>query len=108
MKCSFMWHFICVFTVCQSTLLVVPNIPLEFPIKFDTVKPRWTIIYIEGSQVIIFKNLVFLSMKMYLVLAISADPDEMQLHVAFHLCLHCLPKYSISGSQYTNGISDKI
>ena len=81
---------------------------MEFPIKFDSVKPRWTIIYIEGSHVIIFKNIVFLSIKMYLVLAISADPDEMQLHVAFHLCLHCLPKYSISGSQYTNGISDKI
>ena len=27
------------------------------------------------------------------VLAITADPDEMPQHAAFHLCLHCLHKY---------------
>ena len=25
---------------------------MEFPIKFDTVKSAWPIVYIEGSQVI--------------------------------------------------------
>ena len=29
--------------------------PMEFPIKFDTVKSGWSIVYIEGSQVIISK-----------------------------------------------------
>ena len=24
----------------------------------------------------------------------SVDPDEMQHHAAFHLCLHCLQKHS--------------
>ena len=31
------------------------------------------------------------------VLANSADLDEMPPHVAFHLGLHCLPKYSFRG-----------
>ena len=27
-------------------------VPIEFPIKFDTVRSGWSIAYIEGSQVI--------------------------------------------------------
>ena len=38
-----------------------------------------------------FKNLLFLSQMIDFVLAISADPDEMLPHAAFHLSLHCLP-----------------
>ena len=49
-----------------------------------------------GSQVIIFKNNVFLSLKIDLVLANSADPDEMPHYAAFHLGLHYLPKYPSS------------
>ena len=53
-------------------------------------KPGWSILYIEGSQVRIFKkNFVVLS----LVQANIADPDEMLHYAAFHLGLHCLPKY---------------
>ena len=63
-------------------------VPMEFPIKFDTFKSGWSIVYIEGSQVII----VFLSLKIDFVLANSADPDEMPQFVAFHLGLHCFPK----------------
>ena len=37
----------------------------------------WSIVYIEGSRVIIFKNNVFLSLEIDFVLANSADPDEM-------------------------------
>ena len=35
----------------------------------------------------------------------NADPDEMQLqhNTAFHLGLHCLPKYLFRGFQYTKG-----
>ena len=53
----------------------------KFPIKFDTVKSGWPIVYIEGSQVIIVKN-IFLSLKIDFVLANSANSDEM-LHCAF-------------------------
>ena len=33
---------------------------------------------------------VFLSLQVVLILANSADPDEMQHYAAFHLSLHCL------------------
>ena len=66
---------------------------MEFPIKFDTVKSGWSIVYIEGSQVLISKNIIFLSLKISYVFPNSADPDEMQHYAAFHLGLHCLPRY---------------
>ena len=43
---------------------------------------------------------VFLSLKIVLILANSADPDEMQQYAVFHLGLHCLPKYLFRGFQY--------
>ena len=36
---------------------------------------------------------VFLILRIVLILANSADPDEMQHNAAFHLGLHCLQKY---------------
>ena len=39
----------------------------------------------------------------YLILANSADPDEMQRYATFHLRLHCLPKFMFRGFQYTKG-----
>ena len=38
-----------------------------------------------------------------IILANSADPDEMQHNAAFHLSLHCLPMYPFKGFQYTMG-----
>ena len=52
-----------------------------------------SIVYIEGSKVIISKNIVFLSCKIDSVLAKSADPEEMPYYAAFHLDLRCLSKY---------------
>ena len=46
--------------------------------------------YTVRSQVIISKNIVFLSLKIGFVLANSVDPDEMLYYVAFHQGLHCL------------------
>ena len=37
--------------------------PIEFSIKLQIIKPGWSITYIEGSQVIISKNIVFLTLK---------------------------------------------
>ena len=50
---------------------------------------------------------MFLSLNIDLVLANSADPDEMPHHAAFHLGLHCLPKYplGVSGLQITITVS---
>ena len=64
---------------------------MDFPIKFDTVKSGWSIVYIEGLQVNIIH--VFHSLKIDFALANSADPGEMQHYIALHLGLHCLPKY---------------
>ena len=42
-----------------------------------------------------------LFLKIIFVLANSVDPDEMPYCVAFLLGLHCLPKNSFKGHQYT-------
>ena len=44
---------------------------METPIKFDTIKSRWSMVYIMGSQVINSKNMIFLSLKIDFVLANS-------------------------------------
>ena len=53
---------------------------------------------------------MFLSLKINLILAYSVDSDEMQRNAAFHLGLHCLPKYLLLGvfsigrlSPFSNG-----
>ena len=63
------------------------------------------ILYFKGSQVKASKDYdVFLTLKVVLIIANSADPDEMQQHyAAFHLGLHCLPEYPFRGFQYTKG-----
>ena len=69
---------------------------MEFTIEFDTIKTGCSIVYIEGSQVIISKKFVF-SLKIDFVTANCADPDEMLHYAAFDLGLHCLPKYQFRG-----------
>ena len=44
-----------------------------------------------------FVNYVCLSLEIVFILINSADPDEMQFYVAFHLDFHCLPKNLFSG-----------
>ena len=39
-----------------------------------------------------FYKMIISLLKIIFSLANSADPDEMQPYVAFHLGLHCLPK----------------
>ena len=76
---------------------------MEISIKFDTFKSGSTIVKMEGSQLIISKNIVFLFLKVFFVLANSAGPDEMPHFVAFHLGLHCLEKDPFNGFQHTKG-----
>ena len=42
---------------------------------------------------------MFLSLKIDFALANSADLDKMLPYAAFHLGLHCLPKYLFTGTQ---------
>ena len=77
---------------------------MEFSISLRTlIKSGWSIVYTEGSQFIISKNIIFLSLMINFVLANSADPDEMPHYVAFYLDLHCLPKYPFWGFWSTKG-----
>ena len=57
--------------------------------------------YFKGTQAEFLNYDKFLSLKFVLILANSADPDEMHLYAAFHLGLHCLPKYPFRGFLYT-------
>ena len=58
------------------------------------IKPGWSIVYIEGSQVIIY-IIIFLSMKIHVGFAIinSEDSEVMLQCATFPLGLHCLPRY---------------
>ena len=66
---------------------------MDFPIHIDTISMGLPIVYFKGSQVDFLNYDVFLSLKIILIFANSADPDEMQHCAAFHLGLHYLPKY---------------
>ena len=72
---------------------------MDFPLQIDRTRIGLSIICVKGSQF----NLVFISMKFGLTLTNSADPNEMPLFAAFHLGLHCLPKYIFKSLQYTKG-----
>ena len=70
---------------------------MEFPIKLDTVKLGWSIVYIEGPQVITYKTYCIFSLKIDFVLANTADPYEIRHYAGFHLGPHCLPMYPFLG-----------
>ena len=78
---------------------------MDFPIHIDTIIMGLSIVYFKGSQVdfLNYQVHVFQFGKVVLILANSADPDEMQHDVAFHLSLHCLPKYLVTDFKYTKG-----
>ena len=59
---------------------------------FAAINLGCSVVYTEGSQVLIFN--AFLSLKIVHGIANCVDPDEMQHYGAFHLGLHCLPKNS--------------
>ena len=60
-----------------------------FLIKLHTIKSAWSMVYSDGSKHVVSKNIVFLSLNIRIVLANSADLNEMPHHAAFHLGLHC-------------------
>ena len=87
---------------------------MDFPIHIDTISMGLPIVYFKGSQVKVSNYDVLLSLKVVLFnlskqwrtrwkAAWCADPDEMQHYAAFHLGLHCLPKYPFKVFQQTKG-----
>ena len=71
---------------------------MDFPIHIDTVSMKLSILYFKGSSVTIYKMILYLSLDSVFILY-----DEMAPYAAFHLGLHCLPKYLFSGIQNENG-----
>ena len=77
-------HFLKMESECLTFCIL-----MALPIHIDTISPL-------SCHVQNFLNYdVFLSLRVVLTLANSADPDEMQLYAAFYLGLHCLPKYQM-------------
>ena len=62
----------------------------------DTINLGWSIVYISrGVSLLFSNNIVFFLSEDLFTLTNSVDPDEMQPNAAFHLGLHCLPKYTL-------------
>ena len=55
------------------------------------------IVYIKGSQAIIFKTKSFHNVKVDFALANSAGHDVRPPNAAFYLGIHCLPTYWLRG-----------
>ena len=68
-----------------------------------TIKSRWSIIYIEGSLVIISKIYCIFSLKLDLVLVNCENTGEMLHDAAFHLGFHCLQLYMLGSFLSTKG-----
>ena len=86
---------------CSPTPCLTLFRPMEFSIKLHAIKSGWSIVYIEGLQIIISKNCT--SLIINFVSENSEDPYEMPHNVAFHLGLHCLTKYPFRGFQSPKG-----
>ena len=71
---------------------------MEFRTHINAIRMGLPIIYFKASHP---NNYVFQSLKIAFILAKSVGPDEMPRFVAFHLGLHCLPKYPFRCFQYT-------
>ena len=72
---------------------------MDYPIHIDSKSMELSILYFKGLPVTILCNDVFLPLKINFIIANSAETDEMPHYVAFHLGLHCLPKYLFTGIQ---------
>ena len=69
---------------------------MDFPIQINTLRMVLSIICFKGSQLEISKHLCYSVPEDCIYLSNSAGPDEMLHFAAFHLGLHCLPKYPFS------------
>ena len=57
----------------------------------------------KGSPVKFLNYDTIMSLKIVLIFANRADPDETRPCMAFHLGLHCLSKYLFTGIQNEKG-----
>ena len=84
----------CISSPVGSTLFI----QMDYPMYIDTISMELSIVYFKVLPVKILSNNVCLFLKI-VILANSADPDEMLSYAPFYLDLHCLPKYLFMGIQ---------
>ena len=75
---------------------------IDYPIINDTISMGYSLLYLRGHRSNFLNYDAFMSLKIVFILSNSTDSDEMAHYVhyvAFHLCLHCFPKYSFRGFQ---------
>ena len=79
---------------------------MGFLFQIHAIRMGLCIKYFRGSHRLKFPNYdVFLSLMIVLTSAKSVEPDEMPHYAAFHLGLHCLPKYRFRRFKHTKGHS---
>ena len=59
---------------------------------FETINLRRSIVFNRGHRLLFPNKIIFLSLKIFYVLAKGVDPDKMQFSVAFHQSFHSLLK----------------
>ena len=71
---------------------------------FDTISMGLPIVYFKGTKVEVSKLWCISVNEVLLIIANSADPNEMQHCAAFHQALHCLTKnpFKVSRVQRVN------
>ena len=76
---------------------------MDFPIQVYTIRMGLFIIYFKGLNVKISKKSCTSVHDNFVYPSSSAGPVEMPQFVAFHMGLHCLPKYPVRVVQVTKG-----
>ena len=71
---------------------------IEYSVITSDVIKSFDCIYCKVTGYSFKKDIVFLSLMTKFVSVNSADPDEMPHYAAYHLGLHCLPKYLLGAS----------
>ena len=87
----------------QDNRIITLFRPMEFSIKFDTVRQECILYILRGHRLYFPNNIIFLSLKIYYTFGNSADPDEMPHHAALQLNLHCLLKNPLRSLRSTKG-----
>ena len=77
---------------------------MNFPYR-ELIQYIWddSLCALRGNRYKFLNYDTFQSLKIVLMCANNADPDEMQHYATFHLGLHCLLKYPFKGFQYRKG-----
>ena len=87
----------------EAHYILTRFILMDYHIHIETISMEFSFCILRGYQSKFQEHDVFPSLKIVFILSNIADPDEMLPYAAFHLGLHCLPKYIFTGTQNVKG-----